>query len=152
MRVSIAKRSALTLLLLSLVVLSLGTACGGNEETTGSGGAGDVEEAAGIGNFNDWDANNNDELNQKEFSLGAFGNWDANNNDEITQEEFNTGTDTWFGNYNGNFNDWDANNNEVLNQEEFNEGIQSNGLFEEWDADNNNVIAENEFNDMSTQV
>ncbi len=62
MRVSIAKRSALTLLVLSLFVLFLGTACGGNEEATGSGGAGGGEEAAGIGNFNDWDANNNEVL------------------------------------------------------------------------------------------
>lgn len=94
MRVSIAKRSALTLLLLSLVVLFLGTACGGNEETTGSGGAGDVEEAAGIGNFNDWDANNNEVLNQEEFnegiqSNGLFEEWDADNNNVIAENEFN---------------------------------------------------------------
>jgi hypothetical protein len=107
MEVSIAKRTLAVLL--SLSVLLLGAACG---EEAGAGGDGEAQ--APVGDFNDWDANNNDEINQQEFNEGVFGNWDANNSGNIEEEEFNTATDAWFGNFNGNFSDWDANNNDEM--------------------------------------
>jgi len=153
---TVSTRRSTLALLLGLFVLVLGVACGGNEEATGGGeqqaNGGGGEEAAGIGDFADWDANNNDEINQQEFSVNVFENWDTNNDDEITQEEFNTGANNWFEDFDGNFNEWNTNNDEVLTQEEFNLGVADTDLFEGSDANNNGAIVENEFNDMSTQV
>ena len=49
-----------------------------------------------VGNFTDWDANNNDELTQKEFNQGAtdanlVGEWDTNNYDVLVEREFRQG-------------------------------------------------------------
>ena len=91
MTISTAKRT-LTVFLLSAFALLLGAACGGQEQGAGGGG----DNAVNVGNFTDWDANNNDELTQREFTQGAknvnlFGEWDANNNNVLVEREFRQG-------------------------------------------------------------
>ena len=105
MEVFIAKRT-LTVFLLSLFVLLLGAACGGDQEAAGGGGeeatsgGGEEmtvggEEAVVVGEFNDWDLNNNDELTQKEFNQSIddviFDEWDADNNNLVGEKEFQAG-------------------------------------------------------------
>ncbi len=98
MTVSTAKRT-LTIFLLSPFALLLGAACGGEQgagggQEQGAGGGG--YKAVNVGNFTDWDANNNAELTQREFTQGAknvnlFGEWDANNNNVLVEREFRQG-------------------------------------------------------------
>ncbi len=146
MRASTAKRT-LTILLLSPFALLLGAACGGEQEAGGEEqGAGGGDQAVNV-NFTDWDANNNDELTQKEFNEGVFGSIDADNSGTISEKEFNAFSKNgpWFNNINANFTDWDANNNDELTQKEFAQGAKNVNLFGDWDADNNNLLDEREF-------
>ncbi len=137
---------------LSLFMLLLVAAFGGGQEANAQeqqqGGAGGEV----FGDFNVFDANNNDELIQQEFNQGLFEIWDTDNSGTINENEFNTGANAWFENTNVNFNVFDANNNGELTQQEFNQGASDAGLFGAWDADNNNVIDQNEFNQVASQV
>ncbi len=141
MTVSTAKRT-LTIFLLSPFALLLVAACSGQEQ-----GAGGGDNAVNVGNFTDWDANNNDELTQREFNEGVFGNIDTDTNGAISQKEFNafSKNQSWLNNINANFADWDANNDNELTQKEFSQGAKNVNLFGEWDANNNNVLVEREF-------
>jgi hypothetical protein len=140
MTLSTAKRT-LTIFLLSPLALLLVAACGVQEQGGGGG-----ENAVKVGNFTDWDANNN-ELSQQEFNQGVFGSIDADSSGAISQKEFNafSKNQPWFNNINANFADWDANNNNELTQKEFSQGATNANLFGGWDANNNDMLVEREF-------
>ncbi len=150
MQVLIGKRTLAVLL--GLLVLLVGAACGAeNEEPAdvGEEGAAAGSKELMTGDFNDFDADNNDELSEQEFTEGVFGNWDADNSGTIGEEEFNERSDTWFSDTTANFGDFDADNNNELSQQEFTEGAADAGFFADWDADANGAIDENEFNERS---
>lgn len=148
MQVSIAK-GTLTVVLMSLFAL-LGTACG--EE----GASGNEANAGGDYSYDQWDADDNDELSQVEFNEGVYESWDTDDSGVVEEDEFDTGVDTVYSDYDesayGGFDEWDADNNDELSQNEFDDSVADTGLYDEWDADDNDQIDEDEFNEATSEI
>lgn len=133
---------------LSLSVLLGVAACGGAEEEAGSGNEVAGNEGGLVAeDYNEFDADNNDALDQDEFNEGVYGNVDADDSGTIGEDEFNTGSEALYNDYDGNFADLDADNNDELGQDEFNASVEDAGLYGEFDANNDNQIVEEEFSE-----
>lgn len=80
--------------------------------------------------------------------VGVFDEWDADNDGFLAEKEFNDGVgdndDVWDSRFGGNaFFDWDADDDNRLSKDEFYENS-----YAVYDADDDNVIEEPEFGDL----
>lgn len=133
---------------LSLFVLLGVAACGGEEEEAGIEDEAPGNDVALVAeDYNEFDADNNDELSVDEFNEGVYENFDTDASETIGEDEFNAGSNVLYNDYDGNFADLDADNNDELGQDEFNASVEDSGLYGEFDADNANGIAEEEFSE-----
>lgn len=121
--------------------------------------------------YDDWDANDNDALEENEFHEGFpqtnyYDGWDENDDNLIDQNEFYDGTYSTLDVDNDNFlsssewellgdseNDygefslWDTDNDALIDYNEYRENADENGVFTSWDQDDNSSLDENEFGD-----
>lgn len=79
------------------------------------------------------DANEDDNVTEAEVSEGLFDNWDADDNDVLSEKEFDVGAQNTgvFINSDGGFDAWDDNNDDELTRAEFADGA-SEGDAERW--------------------
>jgi len=96
--------------------------------------------------YEDWDANDDDFLDEDEYSQGLFSSWDINDDNRLDQNEWNTASND-FRIGDQNWTDWDANNDGYLDNNEYRDGISQNGWYRDWDADKDNRINKREYSD-----
>ena len=114
--------------------------------------------------YGDWDADDNNVLNENEFFEGFFGVWDNDDSNNISEEEFKSATDNLFMNYQfneyGQFSDWDADASGEISNEEFMKGMNliivsdegqesANRLMTIWNLDNDDKIERIELSNIT---
>ncbi|HEX6983060.1 MAG TPA: hypothetical protein VF181_09890 [Balneolaceae bacterium] len=91
--------------------------------------------------FDNWDVNNDDYLDEEEFydaydEVGYYDEWDSDDDDSLSETEWEMAADEHLGAYDsGKFSDWDTDGNGMISEPELQEG-----LFELIDQDSNGQI------------
>ncbi|MDX5436488.1 MAG: hypothetical protein LPK03_04800, partial [Pontibacter sp.] len=96
--------------------------------------------------FSEWDANDDDLLDENEFYGGFYDTWDVNDDDFVDEDEWTTATRD-YGIENQNWSDWDTNADNRLDADEFRTGMGTTTYYTDWDADRNEMINEREYSD-----
>lgn len=134
--------------LLAVVLATVLAACGENE----SGGA--ETETIEYGSYDEWDANGNNEIDDREFRGSIRESWDEDGNGYIDGDEFDTGVNAYYDDYDyskyGDYDDWDADNNEEIDENEFDESMVDTGIYDNWDANEDDLIDEDEFSEQTS--
>lgn len=127
----------------------------------GESGAADTETADAdtraydYGGFNEWDADNNDEVVEDEFYGGVYESWDEDDNGYVDSDEFEAGVGAYYEDYDydeyGEYDEWDADNNDELDENEFEDSVADTGVYDDWDANGDDTINENEFDNQTSQ-
>ena len=140
---------------------------------TNNDGVLDSTEVTGIyaNNFEEWDTDDDDLLDQDEFNTTTFSLTDMDDNDGVDEDEWNDGFASFFGNWNNDdFATFDEDANNIINTDEWNSAFADSewfgtfdsnddeflgedewdaGLFNDWDANDDDEIDEDEFNIFS---
>lgn len=92
----------------------------------------------------EWDADADGSLTDREFYDGSRTIWDANDDNMLDEDEWNNGIATYYSEYDeeayGGFNDWDGNQDGMIDSDEYNQGIANSGFYGNWDANSDNQI------------
>ena len=97
--------------------------------------------------YSRWNTTADGGLDQNELGTGLYGLWDADDNNQLTESEWSTGTARWnrSGVTYGEFGTWDANSDGWLDQSEMTGGLERAGFYSTWDTDRNDLVDESEF-------
>ncbi|WP_276496427.1 hypothetical protein [Pontibacter litorisediminis] len=96
--------------------------------------------------YGEWDANDDNNLDENEFYGGFYDTWDVNNDNSLDENEWTTATRD-YGIENQNWSDWDTNSDKSLDENEFRTGMANTNYYTDWDADRNKMINEREYTD-----
>ena len=108
---------------------------------------------ADVDEFDAYDANQDQQMDQDEFNIWmgeseTFNQWDTDLSGDIDEYEFNEGTRNWGDQQKQGFteaDDQDVNTQEGVNTQENTTGANYLGTFEDWDKDESGFIDQNEF-------
>lgn len=97
----------------------------------------------------DWDLDDEDGLTREEYGEGIFGLWDENDDDRIDESEWRTSSDRVWGAGGPTtvFADWDGDGDSELDLNEVQEGLESEGLYDRIDGDRDALIDDEELAD-----
>lgn len=96
--------------------------------------------------FEEWDANDDNMLNQEEFYNSLHSIWDTNNDGNIDESEWQAAAAD-FGMENETLSAWDTNGDGAVDQSELQAGLAQRNYFSAWDANGDNMISEREYTD-----
>ena len=100
--------------LLAVAMVVLLALCGGSETADA-----DTREYD-YGEYNEWDADNNDEVAEEEFYGGVYECWDEDDSGYVDTDEYEAGIDAYYEDYEyGAYDEWDANDDDTVNENEF---------------------------------
>jgi Ca2+-binding EF-hand superfamily protein len=97
--------------------------------------------------FENLDTNNDNLLDENEYSTSLFNSWDTNNDGILRDNEWSTAVND-FGFDNNNawaWSSWDANNDNRITEAEFKSGMGNTDMFASWDKNNDNMLDEREY-------
>ena len=98
------------------------------------------------GVYQNWH-NKSGQLTQVDFNAGIFARWDANQDGQLDPKEYTAGNAMWKTQYGNNFSVWDTNRDNLLTSTEFNNGINETGIYTKWDSNRDGTISQSEFNE-----
>lgn len=163
---------------MALSMLFFITACNNNSDMAGANEDDliendntDMNETGDEGLFADWDANNDDYLDEEEYGTamnreGFWDDWDWDTNDDnrVDRNEWGTGlyaygdrdrdgqwneeewrefNDGWDTDWT--WSDWDANADGTLDEDEWTAGYEEDDWFSDWDSDGDNDLTEDDY-------
>ncbi len=96
------------------------------------------------GYYEAWDQNDDDMLDQDEFTTGIYADWDADNDNILTEDEFTTGAERW-GVTDTDFSTLDADGDGEVVYSEFNENWDNDAVYSTWDGDDDGLLNNDEF-------
>jgi hypothetical protein len=88
----------------------------------------------------DWDTENDGVIDEDDWGSMVYTTGDLNEDLEWTEDEWNEFTANWEDVNWGNWNDWDADGDEILSEEEWETGIADQGWFDDWDLDGDDEL------------
>ncbi len=95
--------------------------------------------------FSEWDRNNDQKLDEREFASHLYTVVDVNQNDRIDRDEFVFLQDNFDAFADATFSGWDDNRNDWLDNEEFFTQIEDAEIFDQWDANETDYVEYNEY-------
>jgi Ca2+-binding EF-hand superfamily protein len=100
-------------------------------------------------NYNDWDIDKDEIVNNEELYRGFYKVWDVNNDEKLNEKEWAHGTENYLDNFKGKrygyFSDWDLDSDDWVEVEEFVNAIADTPYYSAWDKDNDNELDPDEF-------
>lgn len=110
----------------------------------------DESEFAQTGNNDiaEWDADQDQNLNNDEFYNSTFTTVDRNRDNSITEDEWNEGRNSIYGDYadNDDFNLFDTDDDGMIENTEWNEGFADSEWFNSFDENDDELVDNNEWN------
>ena len=99
--------------------------------------------------FEDWDMDDDNMLDKKEFSMAFYNTLDANNDNMLDANEWAVGIKDFGLNKDQrwDWSAWDKNNDRKIKKEEFSMGMEQMEMFNAWDKNNDNMLDEKEYAD-----
>lgn len=101
---------------------------------------------AGTNYYEDWDLDDDNFLNDDEFTTSFYNTWDTDNDGAIEEAEWTTVTAD-YNLENADWATWDADGDGLLEENEFDTGFANYGWYDTWDVDNDNLVTEREYTD-----
>lgn len=97
--------------------------------------------------YNTWDLNEDNYLDENEFSEGYYNLWDLDNNETIEREEWDKNINTFKDRANEvlTWETSDLNQNNRVEKNEFEEAFNQLRYYMDWDKDKNEKVDKNEF-------
>lgn len=95
--------------------------------------------------FTNYDADKSSYLERLEFDEGVYSAMDVNKNKTIERTEYDRFASAWYGEAAGKFEDWDKNKDDVITTEEYNAKKEELNLFKNWDTNSDNKIDRKEY-------
>jgi hypothetical protein len=99
-----------------------------------------------VGLFDDWDLDNDNLLNEDEFTVSYYETWDLDNDGILEKNEWDTAVAD-FGVTGADWDAWDADADGVLEMEEFETGFGTFNYFDDWDLDDDGLLRDREYTD-----
>lgn len=100
-------------------------------------------------NYNDWDIDEDEIVNNEELYRGFYKVWDINKDEKLNEKEWAYGTEHYLDNFQGEqygyFSDWDLDSDDWVEVEEFVNAIADTPYYSGWDQDNDNELDPGEF-------
>ncbi|MDX5442786.1 MAG: hypothetical protein LPJ89_03285 [Hymenobacteraceae bacterium] len=96
--------------------------------------------------YRGWDANQDNFLDENEYSRGFYDTWDVNNDNRLEENEWNIAVNDW-GLENEKWQDWDTSGDGILDENEFRTRFARNDWYNKWDVDRDKRISEREYTD-----
>lgn len=98
------------------------------------------------GVFSDWDANDDEFLDNQDFLETNWQLWDETDDDRLNAMEWSTSMREWYGESDyGSFTDWDENGDGFVDAKEYESTFANTNLWKGWDTDSDGVLNEDEF-------
>ncbi|MBL26059.1 MAG: hypothetical protein CMM50_00715 [Rhodospirillaceae bacterium] len=94
----------------------------------------------------DWDANNDDAVDEREYQAGLFKAWDRDGDGGISRFEYDEAKRNWARDKTlAPFGELDADNDKVLSRAELSNGLTQGNFYEAWDTDGDGTVDNDEF-------
>ncbi|RIJ34290.1 EF-hand domain-containing protein [Pontibacter oryzae] len=98
-------------------------------------------------NFENWDTDKDNLLNENEYADAFFNTWDTDNDKMLNQNEWEaaSGDFGFRNNADWEWAAWDANKDDAISKKEFSARLSETNTFEGWDKNKDNMLDEREY-------
>lgn len=96
--------------------------------------------------YGEWDADDDDFLDENEFTMSFYDSWDLDNDGMLEETDWNMAVAD-FGLVGADWDAWDVDADGILDEDEFRTGFLTYDYYDAWDADNDGMIMDREYAD-----